>query len=257
MGIAARREVDDLFQQAVPLGDTVPMDELHNMVSDAELFLPPAFNVVTESCDSRSLKSKLLEVKTMRTGRIVEDVRHALFRGYATNNHIRVYPKQPQGEDAFGYAFADIILNNCAERKQYDKAGEKLLLEPDMGTDVKNASADGPSHTLTTSRGLESTMKAKDKAALSDVFGDFWPRHTKTGLPYPLKQTPMGSQRRAPQQKRAGGIIKHNTNAVKNMAASQAVPGDNVDKGSSPEPPAKKAKQPAKPPAGVPARGRG
>eukprot|EP00873_Tetraselmis_striata_P043235 jgi/Tetstr1/463499/TSEL_000748.t1 len=42
------------------------------------------------------------------------------------------------------------------------------------------------------------------------------------------------------QHKRAGGIIKHNTNAVKNMAATQAVPGDsNVDEGSSPEPPAK------------------
>eukprot|EP00873_Tetraselmis_striata_P007588 jgi/Tetstr1/427852/TSEL_017930.t1 len=62
----------------------------------------------------------------------------------------------------------------------------------------------------------------------------------------------------AQQQKRAGGIIKHNTNAVKNFAATQAVPaGDNVDEGSSPEPPAKKAKQPAKPAAGVPARGQG
>eukprot|EP00873_Tetraselmis_striata_P007459 jgi/Tetstr1/427723/TSEL_017847.t1 len=61
------------------------------------------------------------------------------------------------------------------------------------------------------------------------------------------------------QKKMAGGIIKHNTNAVKtNLAATQAVPGDNVDEGSSPEPPAEKAKQPAKPPvAGVPARGRG
>eukprot|EP00873_Tetraselmis_striata_P013779 jgi/Tetstr1/434043/TSEL_023187.t1 len=49
------------------------------------------------------------------------------------------------------------------------------------------------------------------------------------------------------QQKRAGGIIKHNTNAVKNLAATQAVPGDNIDEGSSPEPPAKKAKQPTKP----------
>eukprot|EP00873_Tetraselmis_striata_P000871 jgi/Tetstr1/421135/TSEL_012178.t1 len=58
-------------------------------------------------------------------------------------------------------------------------------------------------------------------------------------------------------EKRAGGIIKHNTNAVKNLAAKQAVPGDNVDEGSSPEPPAKQAKQPAKPAAGGPARGRG
>eukprot|EP00873_Tetraselmis_striata_P019204 jgi/Tetstr1/439468/TSEL_027901.t1 len=61
----------------------------------------------------------------------------------------------------------------------------------------------------------------------------------------------------AQQQKRAGGIIKHNTNAVKNLAATQAVPGDNVDEGNSPEPPAKKDKQPAKPAAGGPARGRG
>eukprot|EP00873_Tetraselmis_striata_P039351 jgi/Tetstr1/459615/TSEL_004978.t1 len=56
---------------------------------------------------------------------------------------------------------------------------------------------------------------------------------------------------------KAGGIIKHNSKAVKNMAVTQAFPGDNVDEGSSPEPPAKKAKQPAKPGAGVPARGRG
>eukprot|EP00873_Tetraselmis_striata_P041043 jgi/Tetstr1/461307/TSEL_006434.t1 len=42
--------------------------------------------------------------------------------------------------------------------------------------------------------------------------------------------------------KKAGGIIKHDTNAVKNLAASQAFPGDNVDEGNSPEPPAKKAK---------------
>eukprot|EP00873_Tetraselmis_striata_P021930 jgi/Tetstr1/442194/TSEL_030344.t1 len=59
------------------------------------------------------------------------------------------------------------------------------------------------------------------------------------------------------QQKRAGGIIKLNTNAVRNLAGTQAFPGDNVGEGSSPEPPAKKAKQPAKPAAGVPARDRG
>eukprot|EP00873_Tetraselmis_striata_P017718 jgi/Tetstr1/437982/TSEL_026612.t1 len=47
--------------------------------------------------------------------------------------------------------------------------------------------------------------------------------------------------------KKAGGIIKHNTNAVKTMAATQAFPGDNVDEGSFPEPLAKKTKQPAKP----------
>eukprot|EP00873_Tetraselmis_striata_P042376 jgi/Tetstr1/462640/TSEL_007624.t1 len=59
------------------------------------------------------------------------------------------------------------------------------------------------------------------------------------------------------QQKRAGRIIKHTTNAVKNLAATHAFSGDDVDEGSSPEPPAKKAKQPAKPAVGVPARGRG
>eukprot|EP00873_Tetraselmis_striata_P041690 jgi/Tetstr1/461954/TSEL_007032.t1 len=67
LGIAVRREVDDLFQQAVPLGNTVPRDELKDLVPDAELSLP-AFNVVTGSYDPRSLKSTLLEFKTMRYG---------------------------------------------------------------------------------------------------------------------------------------------------------------------------------------------
>eukprot|EP00873_Tetraselmis_striata_P045870 jgi/Tetstr1/466134/TSEL_010697.t2 len=67
LGIAVRREVDDLFQQAAPLGNTVPMDELKDRVPDAELSLP-AFNVVTGSYDPRSLKSTLLEFKTMRYG---------------------------------------------------------------------------------------------------------------------------------------------------------------------------------------------
>eukprot|EP00873_Tetraselmis_striata_P040381 jgi/Tetstr1/460645/TSEL_005841.t1 len=66
-GIAVRREVDDLFQQAVPLGNTVPRDELKDLVPDAELSLP-RFNVVTGSYDPRSLKSTLLEFKTMRYG---------------------------------------------------------------------------------------------------------------------------------------------------------------------------------------------
>eukprot|EP00873_Tetraselmis_striata_P001303 jgi/Tetstr1/421567/TSEL_012511.t1 len=65
LGIKVRREVDDLFQQAVPLGNTVPMDELKDLVPDAELSLP-AFNVVTGSYDPRSLKSTQLEFKTMR-----------------------------------------------------------------------------------------------------------------------------------------------------------------------------------------------
>eukprot|EP00873_Tetraselmis_striata_P034166 jgi/Tetstr1/454430/TSEL_041330.t1 len=67
LGIAVRREVDDLFLQAVPLGNTVPRDELKDLVPDAELPLP-AFNVVTGSYDPRSLKSTLLEFKTMRYG---------------------------------------------------------------------------------------------------------------------------------------------------------------------------------------------
>eukprot|EP00873_Tetraselmis_striata_P046216 jgi/Tetstr1/466480/TSEL_010987.t1 len=67
LGIAVRRVVDDLFQQAVPLGNTVPRDELKDLVPDAELSLP-AFNVVTGSYDPRSLKSTLLEFKTMRYG---------------------------------------------------------------------------------------------------------------------------------------------------------------------------------------------
>eukprot|EP00873_Tetraselmis_striata_P035522 jgi/Tetstr1/455786/TSEL_042583.t2 len=67
LGIALRREVDNLFQQAVPLGNTVPRDELKDLVPDAELSLP-AFNVVTGSYDPRSLKSTLLEFKTMRYG---------------------------------------------------------------------------------------------------------------------------------------------------------------------------------------------
>eukprot|EP00873_Tetraselmis_striata_P019373 jgi/Tetstr1/439637/TSEL_028059.t1 len=126
------------------------------------------------------------------TGRIVEDVRQALFRGHATEIHIRVHPEQPQGDDAFGYAFAD-MLNNCAEPKQYDAAGKK---------------------------------HPEDKVVLLMSLTDVWPRDTQTGSPYPLKKT-----------QRAGGIIKPNTNAVKSLAARQAVPGDNVDEGSSPEPP--------------------
>eukprot|EP00873_Tetraselmis_striata_P036179 jgi/Tetstr1/456443/TSEL_043171.t1 len=67
LGIAVLREVDDLFQQAVPLGNTVPRDERKDLVKDAELSLL-TFNVVTGSYDPRSLKSTLLEFKTMRYG---------------------------------------------------------------------------------------------------------------------------------------------------------------------------------------------
>eukprot|EP00873_Tetraselmis_striata_P028680 jgi/Tetstr1/448944/TSEL_036170.t1 len=60
-------EVDDLFQQAVPLGNnTVPTDGLKDAVPDAELSLR-AVNVVTGSYDRpRSVKSTVLEFKTMR-----------------------------------------------------------------------------------------------------------------------------------------------------------------------------------------------
>eukprot|EP00873_Tetraselmis_striata_P021828 jgi/Tetstr1/442092/TSEL_030251.t1 len=58
-----------------------------------------------------------------------------------------------------------------------------------MGTGVKNASVDGPCHTAT-SRGLESTLRAEDKAVLSVVFDECWPRDTQTGIPSPLKKTP-------------------------------------------------------------------
>eukprot|EP00873_Tetraselmis_striata_P027653 jgi/Tetstr1/447917/TSEL_035225.t1 len=37
LGIVVRRKVDDLFQQAVPLGNTVPRDGLKDLVPDAEL----------------------------------------------------------------------------------------------------------------------------------------------------------------------------------------------------------------------------
>eukprot|EP00873_Tetraselmis_striata_P035275 jgi/Tetstr1/455539/TSEL_042361.t1 len=112
---------------------------------------------------------------------------------------------------------------------------------------------------------------AEDKEVMSAVFDQCWPRDTQipetsSSATKAVSLPPAGNAASpklhglvgvlAHQQKRAGGIIKHNTNAVKNPAATQAIPGDNVDEGNSPEPPAKKAKQPAKPAAGVPARGR-
>eukprot|EP00873_Tetraselmis_striata_P018972 jgi/Tetstr1/439236/TSEL_027678.t1 len=131
-----------------------------------------------------------------------------------------------------------------------------------MGTGVQNASVDGPCHTPT-SQGLKSTLQDPrqvptfgGKPIVSSV-----QRNKIVSLP--LAGTAASPKLHglvgvlAQPQKRAGGIIKHNTNAVKNLAATQAVPGDNVDEGSSPEPPAKKAKQPAKPAAGGLAQGRG
>eukprot|EP00873_Tetraselmis_striata_P044447 jgi/Tetstr1/464711/TSEL_009458.t1 len=49
------------------MNDILPRDELKDLVPEAELSLP-AFNVVTGSYDPRSLKSTLLEFKTMRYG---------------------------------------------------------------------------------------------------------------------------------------------------------------------------------------------
>eukprot|EP00873_Tetraselmis_striata_P001218 jgi/Tetstr1/421482/TSEL_012430.t1 len=63
--IVVRREMDDLSHHAVPLGNTVPRDELKDMVPDGELSLP-AFNVVTGSYEPRGLKSTLLVFKIMR-----------------------------------------------------------------------------------------------------------------------------------------------------------------------------------------------
>eukprot|EP00873_Tetraselmis_striata_P021041 jgi/Tetstr1/441305/TSEL_029556.t1 len=55
------------LRETVPLGNTVPMVEIKDMVPDTELSLP-AFNVVTGSYDPRSLKSTILEIKIMRYG---------------------------------------------------------------------------------------------------------------------------------------------------------------------------------------------
>eukprot|EP00873_Tetraselmis_striata_P019821 jgi/Tetstr1/440085/TSEL_028443.t1 len=58
----------DFFRPpAVPLGNTVPRDELKDPVPDSKFSLS-AFNAVTRSYDPRSLKSTLLEFKTMRYG---------------------------------------------------------------------------------------------------------------------------------------------------------------------------------------------
>eukprot|EP00873_Tetraselmis_striata_P009913 jgi/Tetstr1/430177/TSEL_020008.t1 len=97
-----------------------------------------------------------------------------MFRGQATNIHIRVHPKQPHGEHAFGYAFADILNQTRC----------------DMGTGVKNASVDVPSLAVSKIPGRESTLKATDKALLSDVFDECWSCDTQTRIPYPLKKTP-------------------------------------------------------------------
>eukprot|EP00873_Tetraselmis_striata_P020545 jgi/Tetstr1/440809/TSEL_029116.t1 len=90
------------------------------------------------------------------TCRIVEDVWQALFRGQGTNSHIRVYPEQPRAEDEFGFALAD-ILNNGAERKQYDEAKKKHPLE--AGFQVSDS-------------GVVTLYFTSNNAMLSDVFDD-------------------------------------------------------------------------------------
>eukprot|EP00873_Tetraselmis_striata_P027923 jgi/Tetstr1/448187/TSEL_035478.t1 len=52
-GIVVRREADDLFQHAMPLGNTIPMDELKDLAPDAKLSIP-SFDVVTGSFDPRT-----------------------------------------------------------------------------------------------------------------------------------------------------------------------------------------------------------
>eukprot|EP00873_Tetraselmis_striata_P001873 jgi/Tetstr1/422137/TSEL_012992.t1 len=61
------------LRKALPLGKTLPMDELKDLAPDAELSLL-AFNVVTGSYDPRSLKPTLLEFKTMRQKAPLRDI---------------------------------------------------------------------------------------------------------------------------------------------------------------------------------------
>eukprot|EP00873_Tetraselmis_striata_P013168 jgi/Tetstr1/433432/TSEL_022706.t1 len=109
---------------------------------------------------------------------------------------------------------------------------------------MKNASVDSPCHTPT-SRGLEFTLKVPTfgcKPIVSSVQRNKAVSLSLAGTAASPKLHGLVGVL-AQQHERAGGIIKHNTNAVKNLAATQAVLGDNVDGGNSTEPPAKKAKQ--------------
>eukprot|EP00873_Tetraselmis_striata_P029282 jgi/Tetstr1/449546/TSEL_036634.t2 len=131
--------------------------------------------------------------------------------------------KTEAGRDAFGYAVED-MLANCTERtKKYDAAGKENLRA--AGFQVSDDDVVS----------LYFTFSIPDASSCHFLVGVLLKQHHKT----------------------AGGVIKHNTNAVKSMAATQAFSGDDVDEGRSPEPLAKKAKQPAKPAVGVvPVRGR-
>eukprot|EP00873_Tetraselmis_striata_P008113 jgi/Tetstr1/428377/TSEL_018411.t1 len=226
------------------------------------------------------------------TDRILEDVLQAMFHGQATNSNIRVHPSQPHGRDAIGYALAD-ILDNCTERKHYDEAGKGNVsnyLPRHYFRDV-GKNAQGRKKGPLPSEGRLAKARDLAKAWQHSALG----RYYQTGKCSPPSYVMFKSEEAvcnvtphseaashrnkvvalphagtAPslelhglvgvlkqQQKKAGGIIKQNTNAVKNLAATQVFPGDNVDEGSSPEPSAKKAKQPAKPAAGVLAPGGG
>eukprot|EP00873_Tetraselmis_striata_P045101 jgi/Tetstr1/465365/TSEL_010051.t1 len=137
-------------------------------------------------------------------------------------------PKQGE-DDAFGFALADII-DNCTKRKLYGEAKKKHLLDAEAWHESELG------RYYQAGKCPPSNVMFKGEEEVCNV-------------------TPHSEA--AQQSKRAGGIIKHNTNAVKHLAAMQAFPGDNVDEGSGPEPPAKKAKQPANPVAdGVPALSR-
>eukprot|EP00873_Tetraselmis_striata_P006770 jgi/Tetstr1/427034/TSEL_017239.t1 len=98
-----------------------------------------------------------------------------------------------------------------------------------MGTGVQNAPVDGPCHTPT-SRGLESTLKAEDKAVMPTLSLTSASRATLRFL----------RPARGLRGDAALGSRRPPTSTV------------DVDEGSSPEPPAKKAEQPAKPAAGGP-----
>eukprot|EP00873_Tetraselmis_striata_P010882 jgi/Tetstr1/431146/TSEL_020858.t1 len=123
-----------------------------------------------------------------------------------------------------------------------------------MGTGVHNASVDGPCHNPT-GRAMESTLKDPRPVPTFGGTPIVSSVHLNKVVTLPLAGTATSPKLHglmgvlAQQQKRAGGIIKHNTNPANNLAATQAISGDNVDEGSSPEPPAKKAKQPAAKPA--------
>eukprot|EP00873_Tetraselmis_striata_P019582 jgi/Tetstr1/439846/TSEL_028257.t1 len=198
-----------------------------------------------------------------RKDRIPGNVLHALFSGHATNCDIRVHPAQPQGGNAFGFALTD-NLDNYNERKQYDEAGKE-------NGDVRNYLARHFFRDVgkDAQRRKKGPLPSEDRLAKARDLAPAW-QQSEIGRNYQAGKCPpsnvvfngeeeicelqsfVGVMRQ--HQYKAGGIIKHYTNTVKKLAATQAFPGVNVDEGgSSSEPPAKKAKQLAKPAAGVPA----